>query len=139
MVILMMKERAGLSDYWAQEMIGADLLKEMLEKQAPVEKKNFIQVLDSPYLKHDEYVKNIISSDGRHSVLPNLGDKIRTFDLRSVSNYLKHSNTILSERDKACGKPPHTESDGQPGFKPKPPHTESDGQPGQYNWRGGGV
>ena len=107
--------KGSLSDYWAQEMIGADLLKEMLKKQAPVGKKTFILLFDRS--KHGEYVKNIISSDGRHSVLPNLGGSIRTFKTNTVGDYLKNSDKLLSERDKACAgssnKPTNQKSGGQ--------------------------
>ena len=61
-----------LSDYWAQERVGTDLLKQELEKAPPV-KKHLVAVFDTPRQnRHDISVKNLISDKGRHSVLPEI-------------------------------------------------------------------
>ena len=64
-----------LSDYWAQEMIGSDLLKEELEKASPI-KKHLVDVFDIDWIKHLIRVRNIVSDEGAHSVLPEIGDWI---------------------------------------------------------------
>ena len=46
-----------LSLYWAQEMIGADLLKEELKKTSPSEKRYLVEVFDTPTNNHDIHVK----------------------------------------------------------------------------------
>ena len=65
----------NLSDYWAQELIGSDLLKEELENIPLPERENWIAVFDSPADDHNIHVKNLISDEGPHAVLPELGKK----------------------------------------------------------------
>ena len=69
-----------LSDYWAQELIGSDLLREELKQVPPPNKKNWLAVFDN--FKEDEkgkgrehgtLVRNLISDEGSHAVLPELG------------------------------------------------------------------
>ncbi len=69
-------KKGGLSDYWAQELIGSDLLREELEKYPPPAKHNFISVIDLKKDNHDELVKNLVSDEGPQAVLPELHDKI---------------------------------------------------------------
>ncbi len=64
--------QSRLSDYWAQELIGADLLKEELKKLPPPKKNNFVTTLDSPLKDHYIHVNNLISDKGPHAVLPQL-------------------------------------------------------------------
>ncbi len=71
-----MKDRMGLSDYWAQELIGADLLREELEKVPPPKTKNFIAVFDTSTNNHNVHVKNLISDEGTQAILPELKDQI---------------------------------------------------------------
>lgn len=87
-----------LSDYWAQELIGSDLLKEELKKNPHPEIPNWIAIFDSPERQHDIKVKNLISDEGPHAVLPELGDeKIPLFDIftrniegkRTIEDYKK--------------------------------------------------
>ncbi len=66
----------SLSDYWAQEMIGADLLREELEKVPPPKTKNFIAVFDTSTNNHNVHVKNLISDEGTQAILPELKDQI---------------------------------------------------------------
>ena len=65
-----------LSDYWAQEMIGSDLLREELKKTNPPVRENWIAVFDSHKEDHNIAVKNLISDDGPHAVLPKLEGRI---------------------------------------------------------------
>ena len=94
-----------LSDYWAQEMIGSDLLKKELEKLPPVEK-NLVAVFDTPYgNRHDKGVKNIISDKGKHAVLPEIGNSMTKFDVSLSSYYLDHSSRLLRIANKKCKAP----------------------------------
>ena len=73
-----------LSDYWAQELIGSDLLREELKKTSPPERPNWIAVFDSREDDHNVHVKNLISDEefhdkDFHAVLPELGDKTAPF------------------------------------------------------------
>ena len=96
-----------LPDYWAQKMIGSDLLKEEIESASRIEKKPFVQLFDSNKQgRHDEFVKNIISGNGGHSVLPELGDGVRTFETNYLSDYSKHTEKLLNDVDKVCAAPP---------------------------------
>ena len=65
-----------LSDYWAQELIGSDLVREELEKTDPPDIENWIAVFDSKARDHNIHVKNLISDEGRHAVLPKIREKI---------------------------------------------------------------
>ena len=65
----------NLSDYWAQELIGSDLLREELKKTAPPNKENWIAVFDTEFRDHNIGVKNLISDEGLHAVLPELGNR----------------------------------------------------------------
>ena len=86
-LITMEEEKATLSDFWAQEMIGADLLREEIKKNSPLKRKSFIAVLDSEkpifenekenpdYKPHAPFVKNLISHEGPQAVLPELNQE----------------------------------------------------------------
>ena len=63
-----------LSDYWAQELIGSDLLREELEKSPPPDIENWIAVFDTKEDEHNIGVKNLISDEDLHAVLPELGE-----------------------------------------------------------------
>ena len=76
-----------LSDYWAQELIGSDLLREELEKIPPPKIPNWIAVFDSQRGDHNFPVKNLISDEGLHAVLPEL-------DWNIPSGKGKHYNTL---------------------------------------------
>ena len=99
--------QGALSDYWAQEMIGADLLKEEVEKAPPVSK-SFVELFDRG--EHADAVKNLISGDGKYSVLPEMGDSISISQSSMVSDFLKHSDRLLRKVDDVCGLPPDTTS-----------------------------
>ncbi len=86
-----------LSDYWAQELIGSDLLREELEKYPPPEKQHFISVVDWEGDSHDESVKKLVSGEGPQAVLPELHDKISVFNVdfsKSVINTIIEYKTI---------------------------------------------
>ena len=68
-----------LSDHWAQELIGADLLKEELEKTLPPNKENWIMILDGKKRDHNILVQSLISDKGPHSVLPKLKNNTVSF------------------------------------------------------------
>ena len=57
-----------MSDYWAKELIGADLLREDLENTAGPDKDNFISMFDLPESEHDARVKHLISDDGKNGL-----------------------------------------------------------------------
>ena len=91
-----------LSDYWAQELIGSDLLKKEL-KNAPPVKKNLVAVFDTPYSnRHDMGVKNLISDEGKHAVLPEIGNSMTNFNVALSSYYLDHSRRLLGTANKKC-------------------------------------
>ena len=72
-----------LSFYWAQELIGADLLRKDLEKKDQSQlPKNFIAVFDTDAdgnecAVHTEQVESIISNQRQHAVLPQIGDRMK--------------------------------------------------------------
>ena len=61
-----------LSDYWAQELTGSDLLREELKKTDPPNIENWIAVFDGNVDNHNIHVSNLISDEGDHAVLPEL-------------------------------------------------------------------
>ena len=67
--------KGKLSDYWAQELIGSDLLREELEKIPPPDIENWISVFDTTEEDHNISVKNLISDEALHAVLPELGER----------------------------------------------------------------
>ena len=68
-----------LSDYWAQELIGSDLLREELKKTPAPDRENWIAVFDTEQGNHNIAVKNLISDEGLHAVLPELGGEKTPF------------------------------------------------------------
>ena len=90
-----------LSDYWAQEMIGADLLREELS-QVPPPDKNLVEVFDSPERNHDVKVRNMISDEGQNAVLPELGDNVGITRTIYTADMLRNANTLLDKVDNVC-------------------------------------
>ena len=90
-----------LSDYWAQELIGADLLREELEKAPPIEK-HLVEVFDSPTRNHDIGVRNLISDEGQNAVFPELGDKAGITHTLYASMALTEVNRLLNKADQVC-------------------------------------
>ena len=96
-----------LSDYWAQELIGSDLLREELQKVPAPEKDNYIAVFDSrngndpeeDLDSHAVKVRNLISDDGIHAVLPNLENKVSIFDTFFVSEHVITADSLLKENN----------------------------------------
>lgn len=91
-----------LTDYWAQEMVGADLLKEEVEKAGPIKKK-LVEAFDICHSGHASKVRNIISHQGSHSVLPELGNNIGVSHVRYISDILTASDRLLNRADEVCG------------------------------------
>ena len=85
-----------LSDYWAQEMIGADLLREEIEKAPPLpEDKFLVAVFDSTEVDHSTYVQNLISDEGEQAVLPNLNNsQLQFFQTGGSSQYMSAVENI---------------------------------------------
>ena len=100
------KEDTPLSDYWAQEMIGADLLKKEMQDLPPI-KKHFIQLFDVNKPEgpagHDHKVKNLISDGGKHSVLPRLGQNSMGINhTPTTGDMVKYSDEMLSKAEEKC-------------------------------------
>lgn len=97
----------NLSDYWAQEMIGGDLLKESL-KDAPPVNKELVGVFDTAgtneNFHHSAGVKNLISGQGKQAILPDLGQGLKMYDTKKTSDTLKHSSDLLSKAQGQCRK-----------------------------------
>ena len=98
-----------LPKYWAQEMIGADLMKEEIVANTPdlPADKHLVSVVDIPTASegvtpHATMVKNIVSDDGKHSVLPDLGSHMDVGDGGRTSNYGPIAEALLNrcENDK---------------------------------------
>ena len=89
---------SSISDYWALEMVGADLLREELEKAPPLpEDKLLIALFDVPIEKHYEYMSSIISHEGPQAVTPPLGDHIEYFDSEYPSYVMQTIRDLSSE------------------------------------------
>ena len=89
-----------LSDYWAKELIGADLLREDLENTSAPDKENFIAMFDLPTNEHDARVKHVISDDGKNGVLPELD--VEVFHTPLASDGLIQANNLLDRVDQEC-------------------------------------
>ena len=90
-----------LTDYWAQEMIGADLLREEIEKAPPLpEDKHLVAVFDSLLGSHNTYVQNIISHKGPQAVLPALNSsQLKFFHTHWNSDYMEAAETLSSPKE----------------------------------------
>ena len=89
-----------LSDYWAKELIGADLLREDLDNTSAPDKENFIAMFDLPTNEHDARVKHVISDDGKNGVLPELD--VEVFHTPLASDGLIQANNLLDRVDQEC-------------------------------------
>ena len=67
-----------LSDYWAQELIGSDLVRAELES-IPPPTNLLVAVFDRDIRGHNWKVRNLISDDGPWAILPELEEKIQLF------------------------------------------------------------
>ena len=90
----------SLSDYWAQELIGSDLLREELIKTPHPDIENWIAVYDvGADHSHSILVSNLISDNRSQAVLPGLSGKALT-----AHSYQKltaaHSDFTASEEKK---------------------------------------
>ena len=86
-----------LSDYWAQEMIGSDLLRGMLKDKESPDKKNFVSVFDGFYQEHGSKVRNLISGSKPHAVLPEIGRKVPMLETKYSGDLQVVSNTLLDK------------------------------------------
>ena len=97
-----------LSDYWAQELIGSDLLREELEKFPAPDKENYVAVFDSrdgnnledDLDSHAVKVRNLISDEGIHAVLPELESKVRIFETDFLEENPETVARLLGATDK---------------------------------------
>ena len=85
-----------LSDYWAQELIGADLSKKEIEKIPPPSQENFISVFDGGG-SHTYRVRNLISSPSPYALLPEIGDKIFLFRTKYEGEYFLRLSNLRQE------------------------------------------
>ena len=94
-------KKGKLTDYWAQEMVGADLLKEDLEKATPLpEDKHLVAVFDSPKNNHNIHVQNIISHEGPQAVLPALNSsQMKYFQTSWVSEFTEAAEALSSPKE----------------------------------------
>lgn len=92
------RDMAQLSDYWAQEMIGADLLREEVEKIPVPEKEPFIAVFDNG--SHGRLVKNLITNKRPEAILPRLNRKTAPL------LYTSYSESFVVAADKLKSNPP---------------------------------
>ena len=101
-----MRLKSGkLSDYWAQEMIGSDLARELFAS-APSPQKKLVAVMDVPTNEHDTKVKNLITGNNRHAVLPALGANAPIYRGSSAGLYPQRANTLLGKVRTQCGSEP---------------------------------
>ena len=114
-----------LSDYWAQELIGSDLLREELKKTPAPEIENWIAVFDSRIGNHNILVKNLISDEGLHAVLPELrGEKVSRLNTGYGQNVRSDKDYIIGKGYKSALSLYETGYPGDYlfGFKKKAPH-----------------
>ena len=117
-------QEGKLSDYWAQRMIGSDLIKEELEKVEPNTKK-LVQLFDRDKNQHGMKAKNLISDEGDHSVLPPAGDKVDLAYTTYNSDILSETNKLLGQAEQACNQEDLSSQESNP---QNPPSQESTSQ-----------
>ena len=117
-----------LSDYWAQRMIGSDLIKEELEQMDPVGKKELVRVFDARTRDHYAKVSNLISDDGDHSILPDIGNKMKVSITPYTSSILREANSMLQNAENVCASDSEEDEDTEP---PQPPQPSQPSQPPQ--------
>ena len=103
-------------------MIGADLLKEELEKVSPPKRDGWIMILDGAEGNHNILVKNVISDKGPHAILPKLEDKKITFF--NIDNGSEIAYKTGENHKKAISEYEVTFFPGDHlfGYKKRPPH-----------------
>ena len=102
--------------YWAQEMIGADLAKEEVEKALRRNGKsiNYYDVLDGSYRffksseDHPFKVNNLIAGSGSEAVLPDQLKDNKTFFGELLSDVQKYDQNLCrtEDKNKSCHQPP---------------------------------
>ena len=114
------KTLAGLT--WAQDMIGADLIKEELKKKKP-KKKNLVSIFDlteepklSPRQTHGQSVKGLIAGEHDQAVLPphdvSLVEAGKAYENKGhIRSYgLLATNDLLEAVEKNCRRASHKHS-----------------------------
>ena len=124
--------KGSLSDYWAQELIGSDLLREQLEKTPAPDQEDWIAVFDGQQGDHNIAVKNLISDEALHAVLPELGERkipfLDTYGIhQSLADYIKGKGYKPALSVYETGYP----GDYLFGFKKRAPHYINN----SMNWR----
>ena len=97
-----------LHPYWAQRMIGTDLLKEKLKKQP--EKDYIVAVFDHFDSEHGPLVQNLISGQGGWAVLPRRNKLTASYDSSLLYEYTENIFEAIEEK---CGRPSDTVSTEQ--------------------------
>ena len=112
-----------LSDYWAQELIGSDLLREELEKTPTPDQEDWIAVFDGRKRDHNIAVKNLISDEALHAVLPELGERKTAF-LDTDGIHQSHADYVKGKGYKPALSVYETSYPGDYlfGFKKRAPH-----------------
>ena len=115
--------KGSLSDYWAQELIGSDLLREQLEKTPPPDQEDWIAVFDTQNEDHNIAVKNLISDEALHAVLPELGERKTPF-LETDGIHQSHADYVKGKGYKPALSVYETSYPGDYlfGFKKRAPH-----------------
>ena len=118
-----------LTDYWAQEMVGADLLKEELEKTSPLpEDKHLVAVFDTPTGSHNIYVQNIISHEGPQAVLPALNSsQLKYFQTKWDSDYMETVEALSSPKENTVNEVQNVKPAGKESTVNKVQNVESSG------------
>ena len=92
-----------LHPYWAQRMIGTDLLKEKLKKQP--EKDYIVAVFDHFDSEHGPLVQNLISGRGGWAVLPRRNKLTASYDSSLLYEYTENVFEAIEEK---CSRPSDT-------------------------------
>ena len=91
-----------LSDYWAQELIGSDLLREEVEAVPALRGKPSIEIVDDfmsghNHDSHGNLVSNLILDEGLHAVLPELGrDGVSENNIRDLDYLGLHHPSFIN-------------------------------------------
>ena len=90
-----------LTDYWAQEMVGADLLRGEIEKAPPLpEDKHLVAVFDTAESDHHVHVQNIVSHEGPQAVLPALNSsQLKYFKTEVGSEYMDTAEALSAPKE----------------------------------------
>ena len=85
-----------LTDYWAQEYIGADLLRELLILLKIKLPDNFLAVFDSAAADHYSFVRSLISDNKDSGILPYRSDEVTMYPISSESSYADLASKLIN-------------------------------------------